>query len=237
MRAPRTLPLIPALALAGVLLAGCGGDTDDGADGADGANSTDSTARADEGPGSSTSEGAAEACAARLTESPALAGVGTLGEATTTAVGGVEACRAPVTGSEVGVVAVQLIDTSASAWVEGLPAALEQVLDAGIVTDEAGLAKLREAQELLESGEGLGDAAACDLFQTIVVELQGAAPGARSVVNSVPTEEAPLAVNGQACSEGSYTSIQVENPDGVRGGAVLEEFVRGALDDFHDGPL
>ena len=234
MNARRPSLLIAALALAGTLLAACGGDGD--GDG-DASSSTPPPSPTSSGTGGSGGTGDEEACATRLAQSAALAGVGEIGEVSLTEVGGVQACRASVSGSEVGVEDVQLIETSAAQWAEGLPEALAQVLNAGVITDQGNLAKIREAQELLGSGEGLDDAGACDLFATLVVELQGAAPGARSVVNSVPSEQAPVAVNGQACSGDAYTSIQVENPAGVQGGAVLQELVRGALDDFHEGPL
>jgi hypothetical protein len=127
-----------------------------------------------------------------------------MGEPHKVPVGGLEACRWDAPDSDTWVQAIRL---PAAEWAEALPELIEQVRESGLATGDT-LRKLEEGLDLLESGE-LGGDAACRLFTTMVVEIQGAPAGSREIVNYVPTEDDPRAVNAQACRDGVYVSVQL----------------------------
>ena len=89
----------------------------------------------------------------------------------------------------------------------------------------------------MASSEAVTGKQACDLFTTLVVELQGLQPGARSVVNVLPDNQAPRAVNGQACSDGRYTGVQIESATLLEVDPTMIDLVRSALTHYHQGPL
>jgi|GEM_PF-5892586 len=78
---------------------------------------------------------------------------------------------------------------------------MQQLADSPIADNPPTGAKLSAAQEMISDGEADTDDGACELF-SLMIELQGLAPGQVEVVNFVPSTAAPLAVNGQRCTDG-----------------------------------
>jgi hypothetical protein len=179
-----------ALLLCLLVLAGCG-SSDDGSDGSDGQD--------DAGPEScqllSDAE-VAELAAQPLTQSRA------------DEVGALPACLYMVENSD----KVQVIDVPASQWSRELPALLDQVERSGVVNDPATRDKLAAARKQLGAKGALDDDAACALFSDLL-EIQGLPAGEERIVNFVPTREDPQGINGQTCTDGVYTSVQLQSSD------------------------
>ena len=125
-----------------------------------------------------------------------------------TEVGALPACLYMVENSD----KVQVIDVPASEWSRELPALLDQVEQSGVVNDPATRDKFAAARKKLDSEGSLDDDAACALFSDLL-EIQGAPTGESQIVSFVPTREKPSGVNGQTCTDGVYTSVQLESAD------------------------
>jgi len=179
-----------ALLLCLLVLAGCG-SSDDGTAGSDGSD--------DAGPEScrllSDAE-VAELAAQPVTQSRA------------STVGALPACRYMVENSD----KVQVIDVPASEWARELPALLDQVERSGVVKDPATRDKLAAVREQLGATGALDDDAACAMFADLL-EIQGLPAGEDRIVNFVPTREEPQGINGQTCTDGVYTSVQLQSDD------------------------
>jgi len=115
---------------------------------------------------------------------------------------------------------VQVVSLPAQDWVAALPSLLDIVEGSGLLENPENEAKFAEASELLEAGGSDAGEGACDVF-SLLVELQGLAPGSEQVINFVPDAVAPRAVNGQRCSDATFSSIQVETDGLVDDGATL----------------
>ncbi|MGW5705454.1 DUF3558 family protein [Amycolatopsis japonica] len=124
------------------------------------------------------------------------------------AVGGLPACHweTPAGGR------VQVIGTSAEKWATQLPAAIEQVKKSGLLDDPETARKLEAARDLIASGKEIAPDRACELFSTLL-EVQGLPAGSSRTVNLIPTRENPKAINGQTCSGGRFTSVQLVAPN------------------------
>ena len=142
-------------------------------------------------------------------------------------VGGVPACRYMVENGD----QVQVIDVPASQWSRELPALLDQVEQSGLVNDPKSRAKFADAREQLDAAGFLDDDAACALFSDLL-EIQGLPAGEERIVNLVPNREEPSGVNGQTCSDGVYTSVQLQAADLTDQQAVVAR-VETALDAAH----
>ncbi|KQY56398.1 MULTISPECIES: hypothetical protein [unclassified Nocardioides] len=127
--------------------------------------------------------------------------------------------------------------TPADVWARTVKVAIRQVIDQGLLDDAENQAKLQEGLDLLESGDGLDPDQACDLFTTMVVDIQGRPEGSNNVVNVVPSPDEPLSINAQACSDGVYTSVSVIAPSPIKNPEALQPKMMAALDHFHEGPL
>lgn len=211
----RALGMLCCLMSVWVLGAGCGDDPDNGGD---------------------TQEESSE-CAALIDRSAELAELGSASDEHTADVGGLPACQAQVTGSDVGADEFQVIQVPAEDWARTLPDLIGQVIESGVVKDPAQLRKLERGLDVIDSGDELTADSACELFTTLVVSLQGLEEGAQSIVNVLPDRESPQAVNGQACSDGTYTSVQVESASVLKVDDNLLNQVGAALDTYHEGPL
>lgn len=108
---------------------------------------------------------------------------------------------------------LQVIAVDASEWVRALPDLIAGAQASGAFDDSGNVRKLREAAELVESGEQLDEGEACSLFSEMM-EMQGQPPGTNLTVNLLPTQVNPQAVSGQICAEGRYTSVMIADADG-----------------------
>lgn len=124
------------------------------------------------------------------------------------AVGGLPACHWETPAGD----RVQVIGASAGTWAMQLPAAIEQVKKSGLLDDPETARKLEAARDLIASGNEIAPDRACELF-SMLLEVQGQPAGSFSTVNLIPTRENPKAINGQACSGGKFTSVQLVAPN------------------------
>ncbi|MET3961060.1 hypothetical protein ABIE44_000994 [Marmoricola sp. OAE513] len=154
-------------------------------------------------------------------EAEALAD-GDLGAGKPEAFSGLTACAwtSTTTGARVGVLAVP-----SSEWAKVLPAAVGTLLESDV--DFAGRELLDDALELIEEGGTLDDTKACEVFSTMA-SLQGQPKGTTQVFNYVPDDQAPQGINGQACVNGRYYSVQLVAP-GIKKGPKIEARIRAAL--------
>jgi hypothetical protein len=179
-----------ALLLCLLVLAGCG-SSDDGSDASD--------RQDDAGPESCRLLSDAEV--AELAAQPVTQSRGD-------EVGALPACLYMVENGD----KVQVIDVPASQWSRELPALLDQVERSGVVNDTATRDKLAAARKQLGAAGALDDDAACALFSELL-EIQGLPAGEERIVNFVPTREDPQGINGQTCTDGVYTSVQLQSAD------------------------
>ena len=191
----------------------------------------------DDAPDSDDTSAGDSDCAALIDRSSTLAELGSPSQEHSTDVGGLPACQAQVTGSTVGVDEVQVLQAPAEDWAKTLPDLIDQVLASDLVRDPAQRRKLERGREMVTSGDEVTAESACELFTTLVVSLQGLEEGAQSVVNVLPDSKNPLAVNGQACSDGTYTSVQIKSASALELDDALLSQVGAALDEYHDGPV
>jgi hypothetical protein len=180
-----------ALLLCLLALTGCGSSGDGGDDGGD----TGSDA-APESCGLLSDAHVAELAAQPVTQSRA------------DEVGALPACLYMVENGD----KVQVIDVPASQWSRELPALLDQVERSGVVNDPATRDKLAAARKKLGAAGALDDDAACALFSDLL-EIQGLPAGEERIVNFVPTREDPQGINGQTCTDGVYTSVQLQSAE------------------------
>ncbi|HET8961986.1 DUF3558 family protein [Nocardioides sp.] len=109
---------------------------------------------------------------------------------------------------------VQVIGSTSSTWAQSLPDALRALESSGQFTDSANLRKIRAGAELVEAGQELDPVEACSLFSEML-ELQGQPAGSRWIVNVVPDRENAMAVTGQQCTEGRFTSVMIADETGL----------------------
>ncbi|MFL6159270.1 MAG: hypothetical protein ACJ72D_24555, partial [Marmoricola sp.] len=146
-----------------------------------------------------------------------------LGSPTREGFSGLTACRwtSARTGTYVQVVAVP-----GATWAKVLPSAIGTVLDSDLQFE--GRDKLDQALRLVRSGGTLTSTAACGIFSTMVTSLQGQPKGSTEVFNYVPSDDAPQALNGQACVRGRYYSVQLASAD-LKAGPALNSRITRAL--------
>jgi hypothetical protein len=152
-------------------------------------------------------------------------------------VGGLPACQALVDDPDERIARIQLIQVPAAEWARGLPGLIDQIVQSGQIQDQAAMSKLLTGRAMVEGGEELSGDQACELFTTLVVTLQTAEPGAISIINVIPSRDDARAVNGQACSAGTYTSVQIEGRTTLDITPALLDLVRFALADQHPGKI
>lgn len=172
-----------------------------------------SSAKPDSAPQGKVAEGVApssapEALCELLTPADLSMLAGEVSDPKSLAVGGLPACHweTPAGGR------VQVIGASAEKWATQLPAAIEQVKRSGLLDDPETARKLEAARDLIASGKEIAPDSACELFSTLL-EVQGQPAGSSRTVNLIPTRENPKAINGQACSGGRFTSVQLVAPN------------------------
>jgi hypothetical protein len=123
-----------------------------------------------------------------------------------TKIGDLPACQWSAAEGEATVTAGRF---PAADWARALPDLIGLVQKAGLDLSAADRRKLTRGQELVDRGGANDDKAACELFSTMVVRLQGSPRGSTRIVNYVPSREQPQAVNGQACEKGTYYTVQL----------------------------
>jgi hypothetical protein len=198
LRAARIAVFVAASAMLG--LAGCSSDKSGSAPQGKAAESV--------APSSADSATTPGALCELLTPAELSMLAGEVSDPKTLAVGGLPACHweAPAGGR------VQVLGASAGTWATQLPAAIEQVKRSGLLDDPETARKLEAARDLIASGKEIAPDRACELFSTLL-EVQGQPAGSSRTVNLIPTRENPKAINGQVCSGGRFTSVQLVAPN------------------------
>ena len=114
---------------------------------------------------------------------------------------------------DLNVLGVQVIQVPAAEWASALPTIVESIkaLPAGAV-DENVLQQLEDGSQLLAAGSEFSAEESCDYF-SLMVEAQGAPVGSTQIVTFFPDQEDPIAVTGQRCISGQFTSLLVSRPD------------------------
>lgn len=130
---------------------------------------------------------------------------------------------------------IQVIATTSPNWAKTVPEAIRSLERSRLVGDTETLRRLREVWELVER-QDLKAKQACALFSAML-ELHGRPAGLSRVVAVTPTRQNPLAVTGQTCSSGRFTSVMIaKNPEGLVRPFPLEQ-VSKALDSAHSRAL
>lgn len=219
--------VLGTLLAVGLLLGGvaaCGGDDDSPLVTSDGpASPAASTTDGTEAP-----DPADEACS-MITEEElvTLSGESSLGEPLEVDLGG----GLPVCQWMQGTTRVQVGTFPSTDWARRFPQLLAQLEASGTEFDKATRKKLDKSLELLESGGTIDEKAACDLFSTMV-ELQGAGSGQDFIINLVPDAKTVLAITGQTCTGGQYTTVMLMRP-GLTGSDDEVARVRSTLRAVH----
>jgi hypothetical protein len=117
---------------------------------------------------------------------------------------------------------VQVVGIEASEWARSLPEIVRALEASGEFSDAVNMRRLRDAAELVESGEDLDPHEACSLFSQLA-ELQGRPPKTSFAVSVIPTRSDPKAVSGQMCSVGTFTSVMVADTTGLDGPLPIDE--------------
>ncbi len=121
---------------------------------------------------------------------------------------------------------VQTITASSSQWARSLPDILRMLESSGLLTDSDNMRKLREGADMVEAGGDLNSDEACSMFSAMVEQLQGLPAGTPWVVNVVPNRQDPLAVTGQMCRGGMFTSVMVARESGLDGRLPIQEVAK-----------
>jgi hypothetical protein len=126
----------------------------------------------------------------------------------------------------------QVISVPAEQWAKQLAPILAELERSPLVNDEVNSRKIAEMGEILNS---TGTPDACELF-TLLAAVQGSGADLTQTVNLVPTLESPQAINGQQCTNGVYTSVQLIASDITDNGDFYNRVV-DALDDVHSAGI
>lgn len=105
---------------------------------------------------------------------------------------------------------LQVGAAAASAWAESLPTIAERARPA-FADDPDALERIDRAARLVESGTGLDDAEACEVFRSIAI-ANGGPRGSEVFVNIYPDAGDPDYVTAQACRDGVFATLVVARP-------------------------
>lgn len=134
---------------------------------------------------------------------------GPVGPPEQTDIGGLDACK--WTGTRNPALTVTVVRTPAGVWVEKLPPLIDQYEQTGALKG-ADAQKIKRAKQIINAA-GIPDGkTACNIFTTMLVELQKMPAGSTETVNWLPNQAKPQAINIQTCKDGTYTSMQLIAP-------------------------
>lgn len=121
---------------------------------------------------------------------------------------------------------IQVAQAPAGQWANSLPALADSLhaQPEGAV-DPGLLEQLDQASALIEEGKLIPADEACEYFGRLV-EVQGLPAGSTKIVTFLPNRESPLAVAGQQCVDGTYTTLLVGRPDISESSGLAEKIDR-----------
>ncbi|WP_436037305.1 hypothetical protein [Microbacterium sp. LjRoot45] len=124
---------------------------------------------------------------------------------------------------------VQVAQMPAAEWARALPALVESILalPEGAVPDSL-RSQIEDAVNAVESGSTIEPEAACGYFSQLL-EAAGQGAGLVSSIAYLPDRESAVAVSGQQCIDGTYTSLLVYR-DGIATDEQIVDQVSGILD-------
>lgn len=123
------------------------------------------------------------------------------------------------------------MEGSAAAWAKSLPATLEQLERSGLIKDAENKRKFAIAADLVRQGKDIPPAEACTLFSAML-EVRGQEPGSLETVSVIPSSEEPIAVSGQSCRDGRFTSVTIAREAGLEADPFADPILT-ALDAAH----
>lgn len=126
---------------------------------------------------------------------------------------------------------LQVMEGSAAAWAKSLPATLEQLERSGLIKDAENKRKFAIAADLVRQGKDIPPAEACTLFSAML-EVRGQEPGSLETVSVIPSSEEPIAVSGQSCRDGRFTSVTIAREAGLEADPFADPILT-ALDAAH----
>lgn len=106
---------------------------------------------------------------------------------------------------------LQVGAAAASAWAQALPTIAERGRPV-FADDPDALERIDRAVRMVESGAGLGDEEACEVFRTIAI-ANGGASGDEIFVSVFPSGADPEYASAQACRDGVFATLVVSRPD------------------------
>lgn len=118
---------------------------------------------------------------------------------------------------------VQVAQVPAGDWAHSLPAMVDglRALPEGTL-DPTVMKQLEDASEAVAAGADIPAAEACDYFSRLL-EVQGQDPGTTRSVSYYPDMENAIAVTGQQCVDGTYTSVLVGRDDLADDPAIVDQ--------------
>jgi predicted RecA/RadA family phage recombinase len=123
---------------------------------------------------------------------------------------------------------IQVSRVPASEWAAALPGIVQQMqsLPAGAVNETA-LKQLASAAEQIAAGATVAEDTACEYFSSLL-EIRGEAPGTSLAVSYYPDLASAIAVTGQTCVDGAFTSLVLGRSD-LAGDASIADQVATVL--------
>lgn len=109
-------------------------------------------------------------------------------------------------------VTVQVASAPAADWADTMPGAISALENSVLFELPDNREKLALANALMNAGGDDASQGACQLF-SLLVELQGLAPGLDQVVNLIPDPSNPVGINAQRCADGVYSLVELETGD------------------------
>ncbi len=125
---------------------------------------------------------------------------------------------------------VQVAQVPADEWAQSLPAMVEAVRAAApeMIGDQKFDAFV-QASERIESGGTITGDEACDFF-SVLLEIQGQAPGSSLTVNYLPDQANAIALTAQQCVDGTFTSVVLGDSGGVSDPALPDQLAQLVAD-------
>ena len=110
---------------------------------------------------------------------------------------------------DLGSVGLQVAQVPAAEWARSLPSIVQTLLDLpeGVLDDRL-RAQLEAAAEEVEAGAEIEPEEACGYFSGLL-EVAGQDPGTTRTVNYLPDQASAVAVTGQQCVSGTFSSLVV----------------------------
>jgi hypothetical protein len=177
-------------------------------------------------PSAAPSDAAADAPCDLLDDATVAELIGEASEGTEVVVPGSEipACQY----GDLASVGLQVAQVPAADWARSLPSIVQTILDLpeGVLDDDL-RAQLEDAAAAVEEGAEIEPAEACGYFSRLL-EVAGQEPGTTRTVNYLPDQASAVAITGQQCESGTFSSLVVAR-EGIPDDELLVDQVSDLL--------